>query len=146
MAGDTSFPQVTSIAQHNTEKIFAQLLGEDMIDRHTELVSYKQRDEEYGVEATVKDLHNGKTKTIHAKYIIGADGTHSAVRKLMDDWTYDGFSIATRFGVADVSIEGKDVEVISRTRGSVFINNSGNKQNHSFTYTKKRSTNSEEKF
>ncbi|KAG2227355.1 hypothetical protein INT45_004310 [Circinella minor] len=122
MAGDTSFPHVTSIAQHNTEKIFSQLLGEEMINRHTELVSYKQRNEEYGVEAIVKDLHTGKIKTIHAKYIIGADGTHSGVRKLIKDWTYDGFSIATRFGVGDVSIEEKDAEIISRTRGSVFIN------------------------
>ncbi|KAI9251869.1 FAD binding domain-containing protein, partial [Phascolomyces articulosus] len=123
MDGDTSFQQITSIAQRETEKIFARLLGEENIDRHTELVSYQQHDG--GIEATVKDLHTGKNETIHARYIVGADGTHSAVRKLADDWTFEGYSLSTRFAIGDVAIEGKDAHQIPRTRGTIFINGSG---------------------
>ncbi|KAG2227354.1 hypothetical protein INT45_004309 [Circinella minor] len=121
--GDTSFPQITSIAQRETEKIFAKLLDEDRIDRHTKLVSYKQNKD--GVEAVVQDLYSGEEETIHANYIVGADGTHSAVRKLDPSWTYDGYSISTRFAIGDVSIEGKDAHQIPRTRGTIFINAKG---------------------
>ena len=123
MDGDTSFPQITSIAQRETEKIFARLLGEDMIDRHTKLVSYKQNKD--GVEAVVQDLYSGKEETVHAKYIVGADGAHSTVRKLEPSWTYDGYSMATRFAIGDVAIEGKDAHQIPRTRGTIFLNSAG---------------------
>jgi 3-(3-hydroxy-phenyl)propionate hydroxylase len=61
-----------------------------------------------GVEAIATVEHNGETKEIAAKFIIGADGARSVVRKSLDV-TFDGFtyeekfvSLSTAYAIEDV--------------------------------------------
>ncbi|KAI9251920.1 FAD binding domain-containing protein [Phascolomyces articulosus] len=121
--GDTSFPHLTCLPQRKTERIFAKVLGNDKIAWETELISYQQQED--GIEAIVKDLNTGKEKRIHAQYIVGADGTHSAVRKLAKDWSYDGHAMETRFAVGDVIVTGKDAEQVAQARGNICIHSDG---------------------
>ena len=114
MEGDTIFPYLTCLPQSETENGFLDVLGYDNVTWHTQLVSYRQEKE--GVEALIKDLHTGKEETVRARYIIGADGTHSAVRKLDSSWTYEGYSVGTEFVVGDVYLSGKDSEKMDPSR------------------------------
>ncbi|KAI8148753.1 FAD binding domain-containing protein [Fennellomyces sp. T-0311] len=121
--GDTIFPYLAGLPQSKTETILTKLLGGERVSRETELVSYEQNDE--GVDAIVRNLKDGTEKQIHAKYIIGADGSHSAVRKLNKSWTYEGVSVTTRFVVGDVWMSGKDLDKISHYRGNIFVHPKG---------------------
>ncbi len=49
-----------------------------------------------GVEAIAHVEHNGETREIAAKFVIGADGARSAVRKSLDV-TFDGFTYEEKF-------------------------------------------------
>ncbi|KAI8148766.1 FAD binding domain-containing protein [Fennellomyces sp. T-0311] len=102
--GDTKFSQLTTIPQGKTEAILSRLVGEDKIHRETELVKYEQNGD--GVVAIVRDMKDGSEKRIHAQYIIGADGSHSSVRKLAKDWAYEGFAMATKLAVCDALVTG----------------------------------------
>ena len=121
--GDTAFPYVTCLPQSETENGFLDILGYENVTWHTQLVSYRQEKE--GVEALIKDLHTGKEETVRARYIIGADGTHSAVRKLDPSWTYEGYSVGTKFAVGDVYLSGKDSEKLSHSRANLIMNSDG---------------------
>ncbi|KAI8148755.1 FAD binding domain-containing protein [Fennellomyces sp. T-0311] len=121
--GDTNYPHITAIPQSRTEAILSRLLDADKIHRETELVQYEQNDN--GVDAIVRDMNHGTEKRIQARYIIGADGSHSAVRKLASDWAYEGYSMATRFVVGDVFVSGKDADKIQNHRGNMFVGSDG---------------------
>lgn len=84
---------------------------------NTGLKSYKQFDDH--IEAVVEDPQGGE-QTIRAKYIIGADGAHSMVRKVTPDWKYEGHSIATKFAIADVVLEGEDAYKLRNQRMNMF--------------------------
>jgi 2-polyprenyl-6-methoxyphenol hydroxylase-like FAD-dependent oxidoreductase len=88
----------------------------------TELISYEQLGDQ--VVAQVKDHTNGETKEICAKYIVGADGCHSKVRKQNPTWTYEGHSIKSQFALADLVLEGPDIARI-RNRQVVFYHSRG---------------------
>ena len=45
----------------------------------TELSSFEHDDS--GVTAVVRDLHSGESETVHADYLIAADGVHSGIRE-----------------------------------------------------------------
>jgi 2-polyprenyl-6-methoxyphenol hydroxylase-like FAD-dependent oxidoreductase len=45
----------------------------------TELCSFEHDDS--GVTAVVRDLHSGESETVHADYLIAADGVHSRIRE-----------------------------------------------------------------
>ncbi|KAG0180911.1 hypothetical protein DFQ29_009849 [Apophysomyces sp. BC1021] len=110
VAQDTAYPQMTAIPQGTTETVLKEQL-EKMTTIHwnTELISYQQ--EQDHITAVVRNDTEGET-TIKAKYIIGADGCHSVVRKQGPDWTYEGYSVATLFAIADVALTGPDVESV----------------------------------
>ncbi|KAF7721196.1 hypothetical protein EC973_005114 [Apophysomyces ossiformis] len=118
---DAIYPQLTLVPQGTTETIIKGLL-EKMTTIHwnTELVSYKQ--EKDHVLATVRDDQG--EKLVKAKYIIGADGCHSIVRKQGQDWTYEGYSVATLFSMADVALAGPDLEKMQH-RLTVSYNSKG---------------------
>ena len=115
---------MTCLPQHKTEAIFADLLQQKSltIHRETTLESYTQSPNY--IEATVKKA-DGSTQVIQAKYIIGADGSHSVVRKCTEGWTYEGYSVATRFAMADVVLQGKDVSTFMNSRVSAFSHPKG---------------------
>jgi putative polyketide hydroxylase len=45
----------------------------------TELVAFEQ--DEQGVTATIRERESGSTRTVRARYLVAADGTHSGVRQ-----------------------------------------------------------------
>lgn len=61
---------------------------------------------------------------IEAKYIVGADGCHSFVRKQDPTWTYDGATIKTKFALADVILTGDDVLKV-KNRQTAFYHSIG---------------------
>lgn len=110
--------------QGTTEKIFNDRLNEDTdcrVDWETELSFYTQEDGY--VSCTVQDIHTREVKVIHAKYIVGADGTHSKVRKGSSDWTYEGTSVMTKFYLADLTIKGEQADCL-KTRMNTFMKGS----------------------
>lgn len=85
----------------------------------TELVLYTQGEE--GVNCTVRNIKTGKEDLVQATYIVGADGTHSKVRKGSSDWTYEGNSIMTKFFLADLTVKGDKVDYL-KDRFNMFLN------------------------
>ncbi|KAI8142976.1 FAD-binding monooxygenase [Fennellomyces sp. T-0311] len=122
-AGDTSFPQMTCLAQEKTEAVLIKLVGEERISWRTRLVDYTQHEND--IEAIVKHTETDQESKIYARYIIGADGSHSVVRKQNSDWEYEGFAIATKFGMADVTLSGKDADKMMNNRSNGFIHADG---------------------
>ncbi|KAG2222427.1 hypothetical protein INT45_009439 [Circinella minor] len=123
VTGDTSFPQMTCISQEITEAVLIRLVGDSRITWHTKLVNYSQNEDH--IEAIVKHTETDIETRVNAKYIIGADGSHSTVRKKTEDWKFIGYSMATRFGMGDVAIGGEDVEKILTTRANGFLHSDG---------------------
>ncbi|KAI9261425.1 FAD binding domain-containing protein [Phascolomyces articulosus] len=121
--GDTSFPQMTCISQEITEAVLIRLVGTDRIAWHTKLVDYSQDDSQ--IEAVVVHTETGVETKVQAKYIIGADGSHSTVRKKNGDWKFVGYSMATRFGMGDVALGGNDTSKIWTTRANGFLHTDG---------------------
>ena len=81
-AGLTSFPYLLMLEQSKTERILVNFLKsfKKEIYWNTELVSFTQ--DSAAVSAIVKDAE-GNQQTIHADWIIGADGAHSVVRHVL---------------------------------------------------------------
>ncbi|KAI8976155.1 FAD binding domain-containing protein [Pilobolus umbonatus] len=109
--GDTPFPHGTILTQARTEHILKKgVETETSIKIHweCELVSYEE--DEHGVLSKVYDHNEKKEKVIRSKYIVGADGCHSTVRKCNPQWTYKGISIATNFFLADITLKEDHLE------------------------------------
>lgn len=97
--------------QGTTEKIFNNRLNEDTncrVNWNTELVSYTQNDD--CVTSIVRNIHTKEEQYIESTYIVGADGSHSRVRKDSPDWTYDGISVKTKCFVADLTVKGDNIK------------------------------------
>jgi putative polyketide hydroxylase len=56
-------------------------LGMTRMRFHTELVGAEDRPD--GVRATLRDFATGESRVVRARYLIGADGAHSAVRRAL---------------------------------------------------------------
>lgn len=132
---DTVFPQLTSLQQSKTEEAltedFEKLNGQIQW-QHT-LIKYEQIDDH--VSATIMNEITKETIDVEAKYIIGADGCHSVVRKSDPTWTYDGNTIKTKFALADVILKGDDVPLI-KNRQVVFYQTTGKKNTSHFIIIK----------
>ena len=78
--GLTKFPFLLMLEQSHTEKILVDYLAERgyEVERKTELLSFTQNNDE--VTCTLQ-LADGNKETVNAKYVIGADGSHSVVRE-----------------------------------------------------------------
>ncbi|KAI8084101.1 FAD binding domain-containing protein [Gilbertella persicaria] len=112
--GESPFSQVTLMIQSKTEEFLANRIKEDTecdVHWNTELVSYVQ--EEDKVVATVRDIYTKQEHMIEAKYIVGADGSHSRVRKGDPDWTYEGTTIQTKFALADLVLKGDQIHEVN---------------------------------
>ena len=88
--------------------------GARVLDGH-EVTAVSQDDS--GVTMTVKDVQNGRERTLRGKYLVGADGAHSKVRELLNI-PFDGRGVfsnsITIYFTADLSPQllGKPLSVI----------------------------------
>jgi 2-polyprenyl-6-methoxyphenol hydroxylase-like FAD-dependent oxidoreductase len=100
---DTPYPFILFISQAETEKALeVHLTGLGVeVERQVELVSFEERAE--GIEARLRHGDGGE-ETVRARYVVGADGAHSAVRKGAG-LSFEGDAYPQDFVLADVDIE-----------------------------------------
>ncbi|MCJ1460414.1 hypothetical protein MMC28_010796 [Mycoblastus sanguinarius] len=83
---DTFFKHNLNIRQNQSEEVFRGALESfgGSVNSNVRLTDFKTNDEEQSEYKITADLQqeNGKTSRIQSKYIIGADGGHSTVRKI----------------------------------------------------------------
>ena len=99
---DSAFPFTLTTAQTETERVLGehlQSLGVT-VERGVELVALSQDDD--GVHLTLEK--GGATEQASASWVIGADGAHSVVRKLVGTKLAGSF-VGERFLLADVDAE-----------------------------------------
>jgi 2-polyprenyl-6-methoxyphenol hydroxylase-like FAD-dependent oxidoreductase len=116
---DTHYPFLLSIPQSDTERILAELLVRrgGSVERGVELVDIAQHEDR--VTATLRHA-NGRSEAVDARWLVGADGAHSTVRRLAG-LGFEGSSYDDRFVLADVRI-GWD---FPRDRVTTFFSETG---------------------
>jgi 2-polyprenyl-6-methoxyphenol hydroxylase-like FAD-dependent oxidoreductase len=74
-------------------------------ERETELISVAQR--EGGVSSVLRHA-DGREETVDSRWVVGCDGAHSTVRKLMGI-PFEGGGVGLFFSLGDLELEGPDV-------------------------------------
>lgn len=100
---DTPFPYVFFLSQAETEKILCEdinSLGIE-VERNTTLLDLHQNVK--GVEAIIESP-NGKKEILQAKYLIGCDGAHSAVRESLNQ-PFEGGAYPSQFIMSDAKVD-----------------------------------------
>jgi 2-polyprenyl-6-methoxyphenol hydroxylase-like FAD-dependent oxidoreductase len=99
--GFTKYPYLLLVEQPKVEKAFADLIKNHgfEIERNIELVSLTEDND--GVVATLKHSE-GIEEIIKTKYVIGADGSHSEVRKQLNI-PFRGITYPQSFFITDCS-------------------------------------------
>lgn len=100
---DSPYPLLLSVSQAETEAVLAahaRRLGV-VASRPCRLVGFTQDPE--GVSAEVQSPSG--SETVRCRYLVGADGAHSVVRKVLG-LSFEGGRYAQDFVVADVEVEG----------------------------------------
>lgn len=102
LEGRTRFPCAVSLEQSETERILAAALGKygAQVEWSTALESLT--DTPGGVEATVR--HDDRTETIRARWLVGADGAGSTVRKTLGI-PFEGTTYPQTGLLADVALD-----------------------------------------
>lgn len=107
----TKFPFALCVSQVETEAVLTELLhargGE--VERGRELVSFAERDD--AIEATVRS--EAGEEIIRAAFVVGCDGSHSAVRHQVGA-KFEGYTYEETFVLADVRIEGEGAPASNR--------------------------------
>jgi 2-polyprenyl-6-methoxyphenol hydroxylase-like FAD-dependent oxidoreductase len=99
---DSPYPFMLCVAQNETEAaLTAQLQRLGLaIERSIELISFTQDESE--VTAILQHA-DGQTETVHSRWMVGADGSHSSVRHGLN-LSFDGFPYEDKFWLADVYV------------------------------------------
>ncbi len=99
----TPYPHVLNIPQSSTEKVLTEKLHAlgGRIERQIELLDFSQ--DETGVTAQLKNLHDGSVETVRTRYLVACDGAHSRIRKGLG-LPLEGETYNNRFIVSDVHI------------------------------------------
>ncbi|KAF8509177.1 hypothetical protein BU17DRAFT_56300 [Hysterangium stoloniferum] len=117
----TSFPNAVLISQHNIENIFRNKLKQQSISVYTNVTVTDIRSAQEGLEVVFAD-----GSVTHTRYVVGADGAHSTVRKLSNisfkdpvtNVSYDNSSVPPSFRMvlADVRIKEPTPASLPRDR------------------------------
>lgn len=105
---DSPYPYPLLLAQSRTEAILAERLAAlgATIERGVELVGFTQDAD--GVDATLTHV-DGQEETVRARYLVGADGARSLVRRSLGI-EFEGYTEPQMFLLADVRIDGGDLD------------------------------------
>jgi 2-polyprenyl-6-methoxyphenol hydroxylase-like FAD-dependent oxidoreductase len=100
---DTPYPFILFVSQAETERALEKRLTQlgVEVERPVELLSFEEKAE--GVEARLRHA-DGSEDMARARYVVGADGAHSAVRKGAG-LSFEGDAYPQDFVLADVDIE-----------------------------------------
>jgi 2-polyprenyl-6-methoxyphenol hydroxylase-like FAD-dependent oxidoreductase len=103
-AEDTRFPFILFVSQAETEDVLNEYLRASgvVIERGTELVSFEREDD--GLQCLLK-RDDGRQERLHARFLVGCDGAHSAVRK-GSGIEFEGGSYPQDFALGDVEADG----------------------------------------
>ncbi|KAI1128430.1 FAD binding domain-containing protein [Nemania abortiva] len=104
---DSEFGLPCLLSQADTEAYLDGCLKEKYgreIDRGIEATSIVQDDD--GVKVTLRNVYHGIEENIRAKYVIGADGAHSVVRKSSSHIQFEGAQYPQEFIMCDATMEG----------------------------------------
>jgi 2-polyprenyl-6-methoxyphenol hydroxylase-like FAD-dependent oxidoreductase len=101
---DTPFPFVLVLPQFETEAILVDHLARLGVGVERGVAALALRQDEAGVTLTVEE-ESGRPGDISCRYLIGADGAHSMVRKALG-LTFEGAPYAQTFLLADCSVDG----------------------------------------
>ena len=80
--GLSKFPHVLMVKQGETEKTLINFLKNRGVNVHWNMELKSIRDDGDKVRATINS--NGRERTVHTTYLIGADGANSQVREILD--------------------------------------------------------------
>jgi 2-polyprenyl-6-methoxyphenol hydroxylase-like FAD-dependent oxidoreductase len=104
---DTTYPHITTLPQYKVEQTLQGRLSKK-VERPVKLLSYVQESDH-----VVAKLQHGDDKNnveeVKAKFLIGSDGVHSAVRKGTPGWTFDGLVFNLPLALADVTLTGENL-------------------------------------
>ena len=99
---DTPYPFLLFVSQAETERVLEKYLEslEVKVERPVELLTFKGTE---GVSARLRH-GDGREETVHARYIVGTDGAHSAVRHALG-LSFKGDAYPQDFVLADTEID-----------------------------------------
>ena len=101
------YPFVLFLPQNETEGLLIEHLESlgSRIERGIELVSIKEKDN--GAEVQLRGA-DGKAENATAKWVVGCDGAHSAVREGLKI-PFSGAKVGLNFFLGDLELEGPDL-------------------------------------
>ncbi len=107
-AADKPYPFALFVSQVETERVLDEYLAERgmCVERPVTLVDFAAGPD--GVRARLRRA-DGSEEEVRARYLVGCDGAHSAVRKAAGIG-FDGAPYPQDFMLADLEVEGLDEE------------------------------------
>lgn len=127
MTGASRYPFDIGLHQGRIERVFeTDLLRHSKrgIQRNTRLIDLSiDNDPEFPVRAAIES--NGKHRTVRCKYLVGADGAHSTVRRCMG-LELEGESLGYMWGVVDLVLESdfpdiRRLSTVHSMKGSALV-------------------------
>ncbi|KAI6082322.1 FAD binding domain-containing protein [Hypoxylon rubiginosum] len=108
LAQDTAFPLILIISQVETEEFLDECLAKHGfgVERGLEAQSIVQDAEGATAKLTRPD---GTEEVIRAKYVVGADGAHSCVRRSATGLVFEGSAYPQDFILCDTSIRNANI-------------------------------------
>ncbi|MBP2297609.1 FAD-dependent monooxygenase [Azospirillum picis] len=102
-APDTPFPFILMVPQSETEAVLIDALGKAglEVEREIEVTGLDQASDQVRVTARRAD---GAPVAISARYVLGADGAHSIVRRALD-LSFEGAKYPQSFLLGDVEVD-----------------------------------------
>lgn len=115
-AEESPYPYILMIPQHTTEAILTNHLARQdcEVERGVELIHLTQRAEH--VEATLRHA-DGVEETTRSAFLIGCDGAHSTVRRLVGE-RFRGSTSEALFASGDIRLHGD----IAHNQAMVYLN------------------------
>lgn len=118
----TPFPYLLFVSQVQTERVLEARLAQlgVEVERPVTLVDFVQDER----EVTARVQRDGEEQTIRARYLIGADGAHSAVRHGLG-LSFEGDAYASEFILGDVEVRGDlaldELQIFAARKGVLII-------------------------